>query len=228
MSCGFKGHFFAIFATLIVGVACLKRVMCFEWLQDTGRMVSVIAKTRIQPIRIDTLKQFYYTLAMKNTQKSTESSASKEILNKIKKLKIDTLYPVGQIAKSSDQGRVYLSRLADRGEIIKVKRGFFYKPTNKTLYRASNRIVKLDKSLFVNDLFWSVKDGFAINADDLIKAYLLQYTEEDLMGLYTLFGYKRLLGESLKIYKKRTDGEYKKIRAILERFEEWRLHDKRD
>lgn len=165
---------------------------------------------------------------MKTIEKSTVISASKEILNKIKKLKIDAVCPIVQIAGNSDKNRVYLSRLADKGEIVKIKRGLFYKPTNKTLYKESNRTLKLDKSIFVNDLFWSVKDGFEINAADFIKVYLLNYTEEDLMGLYTLFGYKRLVKESLKIYKKRTDENYKKIRTILERFEEWRLNDKRD
>lgn len=165
---------------------------------------------------------------MKHIDKSTKISDLTDILNKIKKLKTDTVYPIAQIAKNNDKSRVYLSRLADKGEIVKVKRGLFYKPTNKTLYKESNRTISLDKSLFVNDLFWSVKDRFEINAADLIKAYLIDYTEEDLMGLYTLFGYKRLVRDSLKIYKKRDNEAYKKIRNILERFEEWRLHDKRD
>ncbi|MCX6051080.1 MAG: hypothetical protein NTZ60_01075 [Campylobacterales bacterium] len=165
---------------------------------------------------------------MINTSKNTRISDTAHILNKIKKLKIDTLYPIVQIAKNSDSTRVYLSRLADKGEILKVKRGLFYKPTNKTLYKKSNRTIPLDKSLFVNDLFWSVKDGFEINAADLIKAYLMDYTEADLMGLYTLFGYKRLISDSLKIYKKRDNEFYQKIRKILEQFEQWRLHDKRD
>lgn len=165
---------------------------------------------------------------MKNTNKSTYLSDLDIILNKIKKLEIDTVYPIAQIAQNNDSIRVYLSRLADRGEILKIKRGYFYKPTNKTLYKESNRTIPLNKSLFVNDLFWSVKDGFEINASDLIRAYLINFTEEDLMGLYTLFGYKRLVKESLKLYKKRTDESYQKIRSILERFEEWRLNDKRD
>lgn len=165
---------------------------------------------------------------MKNICKSTNLSNTRTILNKIKKLEADTVYPIAQIAQNNDSARVYLSRLADRGEILKIKRGYFYKPTGKTLYRESNRTIPLNKSLFINDLFWSVKEGFEINASDLIRAYLLNYTEEDLMGLYTLFGYKRLIKESLKLYKKRTDENYQKIRTILERFEKWRLNDKRD
>ncbi len=50
---------------------------------------------------------------MKTINKSTAVSASKEILNKIKKLKIDTVYQIVQIAGNSDKNRVYLSRLAD-------------------------------------------------------------------------------------------------------------------
>jgi hypothetical protein len=165
---------------------------------------------------------------MKNINKSTLLSDSENILNKIKKLKIDFPYTIAQIAKNNDSSRVYLSRLADKGEIVKVKRGFFYKPTNKTLYKGSNRTIRLDKSLFVNDLFWSLNDGFEINAADLIRAYLIDYSEDDLMGLYTLFGYKRLVSECLKVYKKRDNESYQKIRTILERFEQWRLDDKRD
>ncbi len=164
---------------------------------------------------------------MKNIVKSAEISDVSTILRKIKKLKVDTPCLVAQFANNDDKVRVYLSRLADRGEIVKPQRGVFYKPTDKTLYKRSSRTVKLDKSLFANDLFWSVKNGFLINADELIKAYLLEYSEEDLMGLYALFGYKRLVREALKIYKTRKSEEYKKIRALLERFEEWRLHDKR-
>lgn len=165
---------------------------------------------------------------MKNSNKNTCLTDMNTILNKIKNLKTDTPYAIAQIAQKNDSARVYLSRLADRGEILKIKRGCFYKPSNKTLYKESNRTISLNKSLFVNDLFWSVKDGFEINASDLIRAYLIDFTEEDLMGLYTLFGYKRLMRENLKLYKKRTDESYRKIRSILERFEEWRLNDKRD
>ncbi len=163
---------------------------------------------------------------MKRIAKNKSQSALDNILNKVKNLKNDIVYPITAITKNSDSNRVYVSRLADRGEIVKVKRGFFYKPTNKTLYKNSNLTIPLNKSIFTNDLFWSVKDGYEINAGDLIKAYLLDYTEDDLMALYSLFGYKRVLRDSLKIYKKRTNPDYKKIRDILERFEYWRLNDK--
>lgn len=162
---------------------------------------------------------------MNNMHKTSNLSASEEILNKIKKLKVDKLYSYSSLGEADDKKRVYLSRLADKGTIVKVGRGEFYKPTNKTLFKQSDKIIPLNKSLFVNDLFWSVSDGFKINADELIKAYLIDYSEEDLMGLYSLFGYKRLLNESLKLYKKRTDKKYQKIREILIRFERWRLND---
>jgi len=89
-------------------------------------------------------------------------------------------------------------------------------------------VIPLDKTLFANDLFWSVKDGFKIETKKLIQAYLSQYSEGDIMGLYSLFGYKRVLSDALKLYKKRTNKDYQKIRDILQRIEIWRFDDKRD
>ena len=77
--------------------------------------------------------------------------------------------------------------------------------------RAAKEIT-LNKKLFSNDLFWNVKDGFKIKIDTLLKAYLTDYTQDDLMGLYSLFGYRRLIEESLKLYGSRRDDNYKKIR----------------
>ena len=163
---------------------------------------------------------------MNNTIKSKRISGTEKLLNKIKKLQVDKIYSVTKISNKNNQNRVYISRLADKGVIVKVSKGYFYKPTNKTLYKKSNTTVPLQKSIFVNDLFWSVGDGFEVNSDELIKRYMLNPTEDDLMALYSLFGYKRLLHDCLKLYKVRTNIEYKKIRAILERFEMWRLDDK--
>ena len=165
---------------------------------------------------------------MKTADRTKETSALKIILNKIKKLKIDNEYSTSVISNKLSSDSINISRLADAGEIVKTKKGFFYKPTNKTIFKKANKVITLNKSIFINDLFWSVKDGFEINADDMIEKYLLQWSEEDLMALYGLFGYKRLLSASLKIYKKRTDENYKKIRKILERFDRWRLDDKRN
>ncbi len=165
---------------------------------------------------------------MNNTIERKILSAKEEILNKIKKLETDTIYSVAKITKNSDANRVYISRLADSGHIVKSSRGCFYKPSNNTPYKKSNITIPLNKNIFVNDLFWSVKSGFKVNANELIKAYLIDWLEDDLMALYSLFGYKRVMGDCLKIYKNRTNMNYKKIRKILERFEQWRMDDKRN
>lgn len=81
----------------------------------------------------------------------------------------------------------------------------------------------LNKKLFSNDLFWNVRDGFKVKTDTLLKAYLQNYTQDDLMGLYSLFGYSRLIEESLKFYGNRRDPNYQKIREILMQFEKWRM-----
>lgn len=150
------------------------------------------------------------------------------ILTKIKKLKIDIEYPISNISNHKDSHRVYISRLADLGVIIKTKRGFFYKPSNKTIYKKSNKTIPINKTIFINDLFWSVRDGYKIQSDTLIRRYLEQWSEEDLMALYKLFGYSRIIEESLKLYKKRTNEDYKNIRKILEKFDKWRLDDNRN
>jgi hypothetical protein len=164
---------------------------------------------------------------MKNVNKSTFISTRNELLKKIKKLEIDKIYPTSMMGSSNDKTRVYLSRLADSGCIIKTRRGYFYKPSNKTIYKRSDKIIPLNKSIFSNDLFWSVNDGFKIEADTLIDAYLKNWSEKDLMALYSLFGYSRLIERALKIYKKRSDENYKSIRSLLERFDRWRADDKR-
>jgi hypothetical protein len=146
-----------------------------------------------------------------------------KILKKVKKLKTDTTYPYSVFGSSSDKLRVYISRLADRGVIVKVSRGYFYKPNNKTVIKLSDKEISLDKSLFVNDMFWNVKDGFKIKTEHLITTYLQNYSHDDLMALYSLFGYSRLLNETLKLYKNRQNPHYKKIREMLIQFETWRL-----
>ncbi len=88
--------------------------------------------------------------------------------------------------------------------------------------RSSKELI-LNKKLFTNDLFWNVKDGFKIRTDTLLKNYLQNYSQDDLMGLYSLFGYTRLMEESLKLYKNRRDSNYQKIREMLMQFEKWRM-----
>ena len=162
---------------------------------------------------------------MKNINNEAILSDFEQILKKTKRLKIDTVYPYKMLGKPSDKLRVYISRMADRGIIIKTGRGYFYKPSNKTVIKRSDKEMCLDKSLFTNDMFWNVRDGFKIKTDHLIKTYLLNYTLDDLMALYSLFGYKKIIEESLKLYKNRTNPHYQKIRQMLMQFEKWRLDE---
>jgi hypothetical protein len=39
-----------------------------------------------------------------------------------------------------------------------------------------------------------------------------------------LFGYTRLMEESLNLYKNRRDPDYQKIREMLIQFEKWRMN----
>lgn len=160
---------------------------------------------------------------MIKTNNITVTLNFEEILKKTKSLKIDTIYPYQVFGASSDKLRVYISRLADRGVIVKVARGRFYKPKNMVAIKRSMREISLNKKLFSNDLFWNVRDGFKVKTDTLLKAYLQNYTQDDLMGLYSLFGYTRLIEESLKFYGNRRDPNYQRIREMLMQFEKWRI-----
>jgi len=163
---------------------------------------------------------------MRIDTKATKLSGFELILKKVKKLKTDTIYTYGvfrDLRVNPDKLRTYISRMADRGVIIKTSRGHFYKPRNLTPVKRATREVKLNKKLFGNDLFWNVKDGFPLQTETLLHAYLTRYTRDDLMGLYLLFGYTRLVEESLKLYKKRTDSHYQKIRRVLMEFEKLRM-----
>ncbi len=160
---------------------------------------------------------------MKDINNITTLSDFEQILKKTKNLEVDTIYPYKVLGLSSDKLRVYISRLADRGIIVKIQRGYFYKPNNMVLVKKSIKEIPLNKKLFSNDLFWNVRDGFKIKTDTLLKAYLRNYSQDDLMGLYSLFGYKRLIEESLKIYGSRREINYQKIREILTQFEKWRM-----
>jgi hypothetical protein len=161
---------------------------------------------------------------MKNMNTLSLLSDFEETLKKIKKLKKDTIYTYSIFNVPSDKLRVYISRLADRGVIVKVSSGRFYKPNNMVAIKRSTKSFILNKKLFRNDLFWSVRDGFEIETDTLLKSYLQNYSQDDLMGLYSLFGYTRLIEESLKLYKSRKDLNYQKIREILMLFEQWRVN----
>lgn len=179
--------------------------------------------------KLDLTKQNRYYIYMNNNKKTSNISGSKDILKKIKNLKVDTIYSYRIFGEPNDKLRVYLSRLADKGVIVKVERGRFYKPTNMVAVKRSAKEITLNKKLFTNDLFWNVRDGFKIKTETLIKSYLKNYTQDDLMGLYSLFGYTRLIEESLKFYKNRRNPDYQKIRDVLTKFEKWRMeNDKRN
>ena len=159
---------------------------------------------------------------MNNIKHDTTTASFEEILKKTKSLKVDIDYTFSVYGKPSDALRVYLSRLADRGIIVKTARGHFYKPSKLVAVKRSQKETKLNKSLFTNDLFWNVKDGFNIKTDVLIREYLKNYSQDDLMGLYSLFGYTRLIEESLALYKNRRNSDYQNIRKMLMQFEQWR------
>lgn len=163
---------------------------------------------------------------MENSNNITNISLIEEILKKIKRLESDKIYSYKILNQNSDKLRVYISRLADRGIIVKTAYGRFYKPTRLTAIKRSTKEIELNKGLFTNDLFWNVKDGFKIKVSTLIRNYLKEYSEDDLMGLYSLFGYTRLIEESLKLYRSRRDEDYQKIREILMQFDRWRLDEK--
>jgi len=165
---------------------------------------------------------------MKNTTISPLSLDFNGILKKTKSLQSDVIYSYSVFGESSDGLRVYVSRLADRGLVVKVGRGRFYKPKQMVAVKKSTKEIRLNKKLFTNDLFWNVRDGFSIKVDTLIKSYLREYTQDDLMGLYSLFGYSRLIEESLKLYGHRRNEDYQKIREMLMQFEKWRIDDERN
>ena len=56
------------------------------------------------------------------------------------------------------------------------------------------RKIKLDKSKFYADYFWSLKDGSEVREDIFAKEYLKNYfTFKDLVNLYEILGKEKLL-----------------------------------
>ena len=54
--------------------------------------------------------------------------------------------------------------------------------------------IKLDKSKFYADYFWSVNNGSEVREDVFVKTYLQNYfTFRDFVNLYKMVGRKRLL-----------------------------------
>ena len=88
---------------------------------------------------------------MKNTNNNSLSLYFEEILKKTKNLKSDTVYPYQVFGATGDKLRVYISRLADRGIVVKTGRGLFYKPSKMVVVKRSMKEIPLNKKLFSKD-----------------------------------------------------------------------------
>ena len=77
--------------------------------------------------------------------------------------------------------------------------------------------IKLDKSKFYADYFWSISDGNEVRENVLVKTYLKNYfTFKDLINLYEMVGRDRLLK-----YAKELDIE-KRIRHLIDIYEKYK------
>ncbi len=76
--------------------------------------------------------------------------------------------------------------------------------------------IKLDKSKFYADYFWSMRDGSEVREDIFVKTYLKNYfTFKDLITLYKMVGRERLLE-----YAKELSFE-KRIRHLIDIYESY-------
>ena len=76
--------------------------------------------------------------------------------------------------------------------------------------------IKLDKSKFYADYFWSISDGSEVREDVFVKTYLQNYfTFRDLIALYRKVGKEKLLqyAKELKIEER-----IKHLIAIWEKY----------
>lgn len=152
---------------------------------------------------------------MKDLEDCPYRGDNSTFLSKIKKLKTATVYTYASLGGVGDRGRVAISRLADRGIIVKAGRGRFFKPP-KSVYKNSEKTVRLDKSMFSYDLFWSVGDGAEVKVDTLIGKYIESPRFKDVAALYHLFGYRRVLTKALTQFGSRKDERYTRVREKLE------------
>lgn len=77
--------------------------------------------------------------------------------------------------------------------------------------------IKLDKSKFYADYFWSISDGSEIREDILVKTYLKNYfTFRDFVNLYKIVGREKLLE-----YAKGLNME-KRIRHLINMYERYK------
>ncbi len=148
------------------------------------------------------------------------------ILKRINRLNLEKVYTYAVLGNIGPKERVLISRLADRGEIVKAGRGKFFKPS-KSIYKESDTVITIDKTMFTHDLFWSVGDGAKVNVVTLIIKYIESPQMKNIAALYHLFGYKRVLSTSLKHFKNRNSEQYTQVRNALEKCAKWRLDDNR-
>jgi len=77
--------------------------------------------------------------------------------------------------------------------------------------------IKLDKSKFYADYFWSLNDGSEIREDIFIKTYLQNYfTFKDLIILYKMVGKNKLLQYSKEL------NIQKRISHLIDVYEKYR------
>lgn len=161
---------------------------------------------------------------MQKMNYNTVDTASKRILNKIKKLECHKNYRITVLGEIGSRERTIISRLADRGVIVKSKRGHFFKP-GRSIYKRSEKEITLDKSMFDRDLLWSVGDGAKVNAETVLAKYLESSSFKDIVALHRLFGYSRVLEAALIKFGSRNDPQYRLVREYLERSEKWRMEN---
>ena len=83
------------------------------------------------------------------------------------------------------------------------------------------KMIKLDKSKFYADYFWSVSDGNEVREDVFVKTYLKNYfTFKDFVNLYKIIGRERLLE-----YTKKLNIE-KRIRHLIDIYDRYKNKDK--
>jgi len=76
--------------------------------------------------------------------------------------------------------------------------------------------IKLDKSKFYADYFWSISDGSEVREDVFVKTYLQNYfTFRDLIALYHKVGKKKLLQYAKEVKK---EERIKHLIAIWEKY----------
>lgn len=147
---------------------------------------------------------------------------SGRILKKIKNLSIGKVYSYSDLGHIGDKERVVISRIADRGVIVKAGRGKFFKP-GRSVYKRSDKTVAIDKSMFTHDLFWSISDGAEVSTELMITKYVESPYFKDIAALCHLFSYTRVLESALKVYSGRTSAGYQRVRTDLETCARWSI-----